>query len=44
MDTLKDKKDVVPLREVLKSKLAQKKEVREEFNKIKAQNDAKKAE
>ena len=44
MDGLKDRKDVVPIREVLRSKVTQKKAVREEFNKIKAEFDSKKEE
>lgn len=39
---LKDKKDSVPMRELLKAKIAQKKEIREEFNKVKADFDTKK--
>ena len=44
MSGLKDKKDTIPLREVLKAKVAQRKEVRDEFNKIQAEFDSKKNE
>ncbi len=44
MSGLKDKKDTIPLREVLKAKVAQRKEVRDEFNKIQAEFDSKKIE
>lgn len=44
MSGLKDKKDTIPLREVLRAKVAQRKEVREEFNKIQAEFDSKKVE
>lgn len=44
MSGLRDKSDAVPIRELLRSKVQQKKEIREEFNKIKADFDDKKDE
>jgi len=44
MSGLRDRSDVVPIRELLKSKTTQRKEIREEFNKIKAHFEDKKEE
>ena len=41
---LRDKKESIPIRELLKSKINQKKEIREEFNRVKASFDSKKNE
>jgi uncharacterized coiled-coil DUF342 family protein len=44
MSGLRDKSDAVPIRELLRAKVTQKKEIREQFNKIKDEHDDKKDE